>query len=153
MARALLLDANLAVLFIVGLTNPSYIAKHKRLQTFAAKDFEVVSELISISRELVLCPHVMTETSNLLRYVAEPIRTELSGTFRTLVHRVREEPLPSALAADHRHFVRLGLTDAVLLTLAEQDAALLTVDLDLYLAALDGGLEAMNYNHLREAIL
>jgi hypothetical protein len=47
-------------------------------------------------------------------------------------------------------FIRLGLTDSVLLELGRSGATLLTVDLDLYLAALDAGLNVINYNHLKE---
>jgi hypothetical protein len=58
--------------------------------------------------------------------------------------------VPSKEAASRREFVRLGLTGAVLLRLAETGASLLTVRLDLFLAAQASGFDAVNYNHVRD---
>ena len=47
-------------------------------------------------------------------------------------------------------FPRLGLADAALLEAVSADAPLLTVDFDLYVAALASGEEsAINFNHWR----
>lgn len=53
MARPLLLDANLAVLFIVGQTNRSYIAKHKRLSAFDEVDYDEVVKLVGLADHVV----------------------------------------------------------------------------------------------------
>jgi len=58
--------------------------------------------------------------------------------------------LRSKLAFEHSEYDQLGLTDAVLLTLSENKCTILTVDLDLYLAALRKRLTAINYNHVRD---
>lgn len=151
MARPLLLDANLAVLFIVGQTNRSYIAKHKRLAAFDEIDYDEVVKLIGLSEHLVFCPNVWTETSNLLRHVAEPIRGEISRVMSRIIGAHRESFVASARASSHHGYQRLGLTDAVLLILAEQGAVLLTTDLSLYLAAANARFEVINFNHLRDA--
>ena len=55
-------------------------------------------------------------------------------------------------AAGHHMFVALGLTDAVLLDAVSSQRPLLTVDLDLYRAALeDGEQAAINFHHYRFA--
>ena len=47
-------------------------------------------------------------------------------------------------------FERLGLTDSALLEVVTPDTPLLTVDFDLYLAALESGEErAINFTHHR----
>ena len=54
--------------------------------------------------------------------------------------------------AKQNEFVRLGLTDAVLLLLSiDTSLILLTTDLGLYLAATKRGLKVVNFNHHREA--
>lgn len=153
MARPLLLDANLAVLFIVGQTNRSYIAKHKRLAAFDEVDYDEVVKLVGLADHVVFCPNVLTETSNLLRHVAEPIRGEISRVMSRIIGDNRESYVESALASSHDGYQRLGLTDAVLLILAEQGAVLLTTDLSLYHAAATARFEAINFNHLRDARL
>ena len=48
-------------------------------------------------------------------------------------------------------FVRLGLTDAALLEIVTAGSPLVTVDLDLYLAALERNPDAvLNFTHLRQ---
>jgi hypothetical protein len=61
-----------------------------------------------------------------------------------------EHIIKSKVVVGRKEFIRLGLTDAVLLELAHTGATLLIVDLALYLAAWAFGLNAINYNHVRE---
>ena len=56
----------------------------------------------------------------------------------------------SVEASDNSSFVRLGLTDAALLEVITAETPLVTVDLDLYLAAVESGdARALNFTHLR----
>lgn len=149
-SRLLLLDTNLLILFVVGLTNRSYIAKHKRLQAYDVEDFKIVSGLIEDSLGLLFVPNVLTEASNLLRQIKDPIRSEIGKIFGDIVGRVNEQYLPSVDVVVTPNFARLGLTDAVLIKLAESGGDLLSDDLDLYLAAHALGLNAVNYNQIRD---
>lgn len=155
MPRKVVLDTNLALLLVVGLTNPAYIAKHKRLAAYRQEDFWLLGTLLDSYAGIVFCPNVLSETSNLLRHVKEPIRGELSAEFASVVRAatVSETYVPSAGVVAHDAFHRLGLTDAVLLTLTESDSVLLTADLALYLAVLSAGRDAVNYNHVRDSAL
>jgi hypothetical protein len=150
MAARLLLDTNLLLLFAVGETDKQYIRKHKRLQSFDEKDYLIVCQLIIASSGLLFCPNIVSETSNLARYAPEPLSSEISLILRTIVSRVDETFITSRIACNHKDYLRLGVTDSVLLTLSESGAFLLTDDLPLYLAAITSGLNAENYNHIRE---
>ncbi|HEY9011175.1 MAG TPA: hypothetical protein VIN06_09160 [Devosia sp.] len=152
MPKRVVLDTNLALLLVVGLTDRTYISRHKRLAAYRVEDFELLGMLIESHGGIVFCPNVLSETSNLLRHIHEPIRSELSGTLERVVRStaVAEEYVASAQAVTHGIFHRLGLTDAVLFTLTEFDAVLLTADLSLYLEVLSAGREAVNYNHVRD---
>ncbi len=150
MQDALVLDTNLAVLYFVGQTNVKYIEKHKRLRgTFDAIDYILTSTMARADR-ILFTPNVLSETSNLIRYIEEPLRGEIASLFGAVVGRAEERFVESKIAVSRRECKRLGLTDAVLLEVADTGAVLLTVDVDLYLAALHAKLEAINYNHLRE---
>jgi len=152
MPRQVVLDTNLALLLIVGLTNRNYIAKHGRLAAYRVDDYDLLSLLIESYAGIVFCPNVLTETSNLLGQIKEPIRRELYETFATVVElpAVVEKYVGSRDVVRDRPFQRLGLTDAVLLTLSESDGVLLTADLALYLEAKRAGRDAFNYNHIRD---
>lgn len=130
---------------------PRRRGKHKRLAQFDAKDFEILKGLIARSAGVIFTPNVLTETSNLLRFVNDPIRSQTSVVLGKIISKSEEVYVESSRAINRDEYVRLGVTDAALLTLAVTGGTLLTVDLDLFLAAGKSGLSAINYNHLRAA--
>ncbi len=72
-------------------------------------------------------------------------------TLRILIGESHKVVVASAEAAGHPSFPRLGLTDAGLLGLVSRDTPLVTVDLDLYLAAAAADpSSAVNYCHHQE---
>ncbi len=52
--------------------------------------------------------------------------------------------------ASRAEFIRLGLTDCVILEVCNEDTVLLTDDLDLYRSALGNGRNADYFTHLRQ---
>ncbi|MEX6506615.1 PIN domain-containing protein [Jiella sp. M17.18] len=148
-SRPILVDTNLLVLLAVGLISPSHIKRHKRLQQYDEIDFRALEELIAASSGAIFCPNVSTETSNLVRYVAEPLRSRVGLVLAELIRRAEESLVPNRDAVDHPAYARLGLTDAVLLMLAARGATLVTDDLPLYLAAVAAGQEAINFAHVQ----
>ena len=100
-----------------------------------------------------MTPNIYTEVSNLSRHISEPAKTKIANTLRefTLTRTdVEERYIASRNAMSREEFIRLGLTDAGLLELAAQKAMILTTDLGLYLAALNAGYQATNFNYLRD---
>lgn len=128
------LDANLLVLLVVGNTGRDRIARHRRTKNFTGEDYDLLVRLLSDTRTLVT-PHTLTEASNLLAQHREPERTRLLAALRSLIEQSDEERVGSPAAARNREFLRLGLTDAVLLEAASVDKPLLTADLELSVAA------------------
>lgn len=145
-----LLDSNLLCLLVVGGTEPSAIARHRRLSAFAEDDYQRLLGLLSGVDTILSCPHILAEASNLLRYSKDPLRRSYMRTLASLSEYIEEEWRPLREVSTREEYNRLGLTDAVIVALSESGADLLTVDLDLYLAVLAAGQKATNYNHLRD---
>ena len=149
--RGVFVDANLLVLLVAGALDPEIIGRHRRLRTFTRADFEQLLELVGRCGQVLVTPNTLTEASNLLGQHREPERSRLFTTLRILIGESHEVVVASADAADHPSFPRLGLTDAGLLGLVSQNTPLVTVDLDLYLAAAaTNPLSAVNYRHLQQ---
>lgn len=147
----LAVDANLLVLFVVGATAIGYISKHKKLSSaFRSSDYSLLQDTIANSSGIIVTPHVLAETSNLLAYVGEPARSEIFVVFQAMIAETNETLIKSAQASMRSEFPRLGLTDATLLEFCKDDAILLTCDTDLWLAALNNGLQALNFTHMRD---
>ena len=144
------LDANLLVLLVVGNENRDLIPKHRRLEHYSAEDFDILLELLENADRLYVTPNTLTETSNLLIQHGETERTLLMRRLQYLIHDSNEIVVASIDASSNSRYQGLGLTDAALLELATIETPVLTVDFDLYLAAIESGEErAVNFNHFR----
>ena len=135
-----LLDTNLLLLFVIGAIDPGRVLRHKRTQKYSLRDLDVLKLYIQQNGDaLVLCPNVVTEASNHL----SPDQTgELAATLHAVVAGAEERGIASADAMKRSEYLWLGVADAVLLTLCQEDAVLLTDDGPLHSAALSAGLPA-----------
>src|SRR4051794_39538240 len=97
------------------MTSTQIIQKHKNLTAFTIDDFELLSLLIGTEPELILLPNTVSEAANLLRQHRNPERTRIMQVFAALIDQHRERYLESALVAEMKHYLRLGITDAAIL--------------------------------------
>ena len=145
--RTLVLDANLLVLLIVGLTDRRLINQFGRTKNhFTESDFDRLTNIVEFFTErkgLATTSHVLAETSNLLGE-----RREFMITLQQFIHGVLESRKEAAKLTSSAIFYRLGLTDAGLHDLAFHSHCVLTVDKDLAAAAMRGR-AILNYNHFR----
>lgn len=148
--RRIVVDTNLLLLLIVGLSDLSLIGKHKRTMVFESEDFVQLRKLLVDFDTIMVTPHVLTEVSNLLSQIREPACGQLRSKFAEIVVTFVESFEPSKDVVMHRAFLRLGLTDCALLNLVGESIPILTTDLDLYLAAIERKPNAVNFNHLRQ---
>lgn len=147
--KTLALDANLIVLLAVGLADPTYIRRHKRLYpTFRAEHFELLLDIVKRAPALATTTHALTEASNLLRQCADPMRSEVMAALGALIER-SDELTPTARAVSRLpEFRRLGLTDAAFTQLDPKLCTVLSADLDLILALQAKGFDVVNFHHL-----
>ena len=145
MEKAVVIDTNLLILFLVGATDPEYIRKHRRLYpTYNVQHFELVRSRLLLAPKLICTAHILTEASNLARQIANPMRSEIMATFKRFIDLAEERQVPGVQAADEPFFFRLGLTDAAILSLDPAGVQVLTVDHDFHIAALEKGFEVDN---------
>lgn len=144
------IDANLLVLLVVGRVGEEFITKHSRLQQFVVEDYRILRNLLDRVEQVFVTPNTLTETSNLLAQHGEPERSRFFDQLRFTIEDSREIQVISEVASQNKEFRRLGLTDAALLEVATVETPLLTVDLDLYLAALVKDQDtAVNFRHIQ----
>ena len=144
------IDANLLLLLIVGSVGRDLIAKHRRLRRFTAEDFDRLINLLHPVEKVFVTPNTLTETSNLLAQHGDPERSRFFDRLKFIIQESKEIVVASTVASRNKAFEKLGLTDSVLLEVATAETPLVTVDLDLYLAALAKGQDtAVNFTHLQ----
>jgi len=151
MANSVVLDANLLVLLVAGATDIDLIKRHKNLSAYDADGFGLLVEKLADYSQVVLTPNTLTEASNLLRQTREPDRSRVTLMLGSLILERDERYVISKDVVTEKTFGRLGLTDAALIFAARKNGVLLSADVNLYLAALDEGIEALNFAHLYDA--
>ena len=140
-----LLDTNLLLLLVIGLTDPKYIEKHRRVRDiYDADKFLRLIAFIQQGKSLVTTPNILTETSNLLFQIRDPIRTKIMERFAALIATCEERYVESKAATSAFAYVRLGLTDSAILSLSKENMTVLTVDFDLYNQCYDAGFKVEN---------
>ena len=148
-ARRIVIDANLLVLFIVGRTGRQLIGKHRRLREFSTDDYDRLIRVINGVERVIVTPNTLTEASNLLFQHQDPERSQFLEMLRSVVENSEEITVASVDARNSGAFRRLGLTDAVLLEVISAEAPLITVDLNLFVAAsTQQPNAAVNFRHL-----
>ncbi len=140
------IDANLLVLLVVGSVDRRLVTKHRRTRTFVPEDYDRLVTVIQDVR-IFVTPNTLTEASNHLEQRED---TRFLEQLRKLIEISHEIIVTSTTAADNAAFTRLGLTDAGLLGVVSAKRPLITVDLELYSAALQKGEEAaFNFTYLQ----
>ena len=145
----LLLDTNLLLVFIVGSVDPGLLGSAKRLKEYRADDYEVVVTYVSLFHEVVLLPNLVTETSNFLGQMKGERRTLCMTLLRELSTNSPELYVRSGLAVIQPEYLNLGVTDASILCVLDEDTYLLTADFTLYLAAVSRNRNAQYFDELR----
>ena len=141
------IDTNLLILLVVGLVDRRLVGAHRRTRSFTPQNYDLLLGMIKRLERVFVTPNTLTEASNLLENRHD---TRFLEQLRILIEGSEEIIVASATAARNRAFARLGLTDAALLEVVSAERPLITVDLDLYNAALAKGEEAaLNFTHLQ----
>lgn len=145
-----LVDTNLLILYVVGITEPSFIEKFNRTNRYTVADFAVLADFIDQFRRRLTTPHILTEVSNFVGQL--PVHLKVRGFDRlAAVAQVylEEHFVPAMLVTNTLAFRAYGLTDVGIGELARGQFLILTDDLPLVSFFQGRGLDVLNFNHLR----
>jgi hypothetical protein len=147
--RDVLVDTNILLMYVIGTLDPKLIPTFKRTKIFTVEDHVIVCRLLRRFRSIVTTPNILTEVSNLVGQMAEPHRTRVFQTLAQVVKIISERYVRSTIATENVTFVRLGLTDSIIMTIAAGEILVLTDDFKLSQHLGYAGLAVLNFNHLR----
>ena len=145
----ILIDANALVLLIIGLIDQNLISKHKRTSAYSKKDYEDLLMMIVDFNKLVVLPNVWTEVDNLLNRFSGPYRWQYLETIKSLINQTSERYLPSQLGVNSTYFVSDGLTDSLLVELAQECELFITGDSSLSDVAVANGIKVYDLSQQR----
>lgn len=151
-SKTLLLDTNLLLLLFIGSKNSLLISKARTLSAFVEDDYDLLVDVVNSNSFdcLITTPHIMTEVSNLLGKERDDIRSLGRQAMAEFLSQCTESTDSSVSLVSEPEFSRLGLTDVAIAVASKLPAFVLTADLPLYLYLSSSGLEAENFNHIRQ---
>ena len=147
--KGVLLDSNLLLLLVVGMSDRQQVARFKRLNIFAVEDFDLLVAITAAFRHVYVTPNVVTEVSNLAGALFGESKRRCFEMLRALLQKAEELIIESRVASEHDMFVEFGVTDAVLGICAGDPPLVLTVDFPLARILAARGRPVVNVNHLR----
>lgn len=144
-----LVDTNLLLLYFVGLFRRDQITQFKRTNIFSVEDFDLLDRLLKQFAQVLTTSHILTEVSNLAGQLSTHFKPDFFTIFAEGITRVDERQVAGKEIAARQEFVRFGLTDTALISLAQKSCLVLTTDFPLanYLQSL--GMDVINFNHFR----
>ncbi len=143
--KGILIDANIALLYVVGSLAPSEIPDHGRTAGYSEDDFTRVSKFIEYFHVRITTPHILTEISDLLGNDLE-LHQVLRG-FIAITDEVYERSL---LLSESDPFIKIGLADAAILMAAKNTYLVLTDDGPLQQFLLSAGIDFVNLDQIRQ---
>lgn len=153
-AKGILLDANLALLYLVGNFDLRLVGdgKFNKLSNYKTDDYRLLLRLKNRFKKAVTTPHVLTEVSNLTNDLPEQTKAKCLKKFYETFVKIDELTISSMEAAQRPEFHFLGLTDSALAHVSGL-FLIVTDDARLVKKMNESRLEALNFNHLRRHLL
>ncbi len=148
--KGILVDSNLLLLMFIGYLNKDYITKFKRTQQYLPEDFDLLNALLITFNKIITTPNILTEVSNLANSLSGDYKKFFGRIFSKSIESLNENYLESKLVINSKELLNFGLTDSVILKSVKGKYLLLTDDLPLYYYAIGNGVDAINFNHIRE---
>ncbi len=141
----ILLDANLLLVYLVGQHDPDLIERFKRTRTFTKGDYRLLVGFLARFTRIVTTPGVLAEVNSLSNQLQERNKPQFLALFRSQIEVLEERHRPSKEVCRHAYFDKCGLTDAAIMTIAQD--GLLVLRLKGVLDRL--GIPSINFNHIR----
>lgn len=148
----MLLDTNLLVLLLLGNTDPALIRENTRTSKYTEDDYTFLVKALGEDTVLVLTPHILTETSNLVGKLRGETREHFFLFLSRYVQIAQERSKEAKLLMQDETFERLGVTDVGILAMKRSKPLVLTDDLGLYLELERRAHPVINYAHVYEAL-
>lgn len=146
---AVLIDANVLLLLVVGTVDRNEIARFKRTRKYDVDAFDLLAGVVARFPQVWVTPHVLTEVSNLVGQLQANLRAAAFELLARLTPQFVEHAEVSADVVREPIFRRIGLTDAAIVRGARGPVTVLTDDLDLYLALENDGAKVVYFTYVR----
>ena len=145
-----LVDANLLLVYVVGLSDASWIQSFERTRGYTKDDFRLLAAFLRRFDRVITTPNILTEVNNLANKLSSDRLDLFMRVLKNRIGLLDEQFIKSSLASDHEYFSKCGITDAGILVAAADDVLVLTDDFRLFGVMGHLGIPCLNFNHIRD---
>lgn len=125
----ILVDTNALVIVVLGLMDINLINSHKTTSIYEEEDFYNIMHLIDNDLKNILAiPNTLTELDNLLNSFGGSYKHLYHTIIRKILFETTEKVFTSLSVIDSPYLSTLGLTDSIILSIANHFDALITSD-------------------------
>lgn len=149
-AKGILIDTNLLLLYFVGKYDADLISKFKRTMAFTVEEFLLLAMILQSFDRVITTPNVLTEVSNLSGQLPKNLHSDFYSDFAARIPVLEERYTASGTIAASVHFNKFGLTDSGIVDIVKRSYLVLTDDLALFGYLQNLGIDAINFNHIRQ---
>ena len=149
--EGVLVDANLLLLYVVGVYDPSKIERFKHTNAYTRDDFELLDRLLGQFETVATTPHVLTEVSNLLGHLPKKPCRECTVLLQRLIPELEETYRAAEELCEHPYFRQFRLTDTGIAEISQDTYLVVTDDFPLYHRLGNDEQAVISFNHLRTA--
>lgn len=154
--KGVIVDTNLLLLWLVGLSDPKRIKKVDRTEKYSIDAYRKLNGLILQFSRIITTPNIITEISNLINDIKGSERESFFSLLGSVLNNGLDKPsietieeyVPSTIILEDNKIVTFGVTDCGIRQVASQGFLVLTDDASLieYLRYLE--LDAVNFSNL-----
>jgi hypothetical protein len=151
-SKGILLDTNLLLLLFIGLADSDWVNDFGRTrnQQFTDREFFLLESIVKTFSKIVTTPHILTETTNFVFQIDGKRRQSALQIIAKSIQSFKERRKESKKLVLHGGFYNFGLTDSAILDLPTKRYLVLSIDAALVIALQKKGVDAINFNHLRQ---
>lgn len=148
--KGVLPDTNLLFGYLIGSMHPRYLSIcHAATKSFRTEDFPRLVWFLDQFDRMVTTPHVLTEISNLAQRLPDGLHQRFRLLFREAIGKLSERLEPSKRVSTDETFLRFGLTDAAISTIAPGRFLVFTDDHPLFGLLHKRGADVVHFDHIR----
>lgn len=128
-AKGILPDTNILLVLLVGSCSRTLIRGFKRTREYSTGDFDLLVQVFAQFNRVVTTPGVLTEVNSLANQLQGRYKADFYIVFRKYIATMlQEEHRPARAICDHVFYSKCGLSDAAILSVAEDGLLVLTDD-------------------------
>lgn len=147
--RGILIDANLLLLFFVGMYDRRRVSSFKGTKKFTVEDFDLLKQMFSYFNKVITTPNILTEVSNLSNQLREDEKDSYHTSFAMRIASFDERYTTSVEICAREYFSKFGLTDSGVIELVRGKYLVLTDDFKLSNYLQKANIDVINFNHIR----